>query len=279
MSAGETGGAGQAVHAAPGGAGGRPGHDRSSPRRPQARTALVTGAGRGIGAATAKALAADGVAVLVTDIDADAAAQTAAEVAAAGGTAMHAVLDTTSQEAHARAIETVERVWGGLDIAVNNAGIAAPATPAAELSDQQWRRVLDVDLDGVFYGVRLQIPALLRRGSGTIIALSSLGGVRGLPGMAAYTAAKHGVNGLMQAVALEYGAQGVRALAVGPAYIETGLERNLPPERREGLAALHALNRMGQPEEVASAIAWLASPGASFITGSYIPVDGGYLAR
>lgn len=243
------------------------------------RTALVTGAGTGIGRATVLALAADGVAVLATDVDAAAAERTAAAARDAGGTADARSLDVTSSADHAAAIGFVDREWGGLDIAVNNAGITTPATPTADLTDEQWRRVLDVDLDGVFKGVRLQIPAMLRRGGGAIISLSSLGGVRGLVGMAPYTAAKHAINGLMQVIAWEYGSQGIRALAVGPAYIATGLEQNLPADVRDALPGLHALARMGRPEEVASAIAWLASPAASFLTGSYIPVDGGYLAR
>ncbi len=243
------------------------------------QTAIVTGAGAGIGEATARALAARGVAVLVTDIDEAAAARVAEAIAADGGTARSARLDTTDAAQHAAAIELVEREWGGLDIAVNNAGIATPPSPIAEMTDETWHRVIDVDLHGVFYGVRLQIPAMLRRGGGAIVTVSSLAGVRGLPGMAAYTASKHAVVGLTKNIALEYGEQGIRALAVGPAYIRTGLEQNLPPEVRDSLPGLHALGRMGEPAEVGEAIAWLASPEASFLTGSFIPIDGGYLAR
>ncbi|HAN23735.1 MAG: short-chain dehydrogenase [Microbacterium sp.] len=243
------------------------------------RTALVTGAGRGIGRACALALAETGVAVLVTDLDGDAADAVRAEIADRGGVALAQALDTTSSEEHARAIDLVSAHWGGLDVAVNNAGITQPATDTADISPAQWRRVLDVNLDGVFYGVRLQLPALLERGGGVIVTISSLGGVRGLVGMSPYAAAKHAINGLMKTVALEYGSRGVRALAVGPAYVATGLERNLPADVQASLPGLHALNRIGQPEEIGAAVAWLASPAASLITGSYIPVDGGYLAR
>ncbi len=141
------------------------------------------------------------------------------------------------------------------------------------------QKVRNVDLDGVFYGVRAQIPAMLRAGGGVIVTISSIAGKRGLFGMAPYAAAKHGVIGLMQTIAWEYGQQGIRALSVGPAYIATGLENNIPVEIRRTLPGMHALGRMGEPREVGDTVAWLSSDQASFLTGSYIPVDGGYLAR
>lgn len=154
-----------------------------------------------------------------------------------------------------------------------------PPSPVAELSLDTWNKVRSVDLDGVFYGVRAQLPLLVERGGGAVIAISSIAADRGLLGMAPYSVSKHGVNGLIKTVAWEYGSQGVRALSVGPAYIATGLEQNLPPEVRDSLPGLHALGRMGRPEEVGDLVAWLSSEQASFLTGSYIPVDGGYLAR
>jgi NAD(P)-dependent dehydrogenase (short-subunit alcohol dehydrogenase family) len=139
--------------------------------------------------------------------------------------------------------------------------------------------VWSVDLDGVLYGVRAQIPAMLRAGGGVIVSTSSIAGERGLWGMLPYSAAKHGVIGMMKTIAWEYGTQGIRALAVGPAYIKTGLEENIPVDVREQLPGMHALGRMGEPREVGDTFAWLSSDQASFLTGSYIPVDGGYLAR
>lgn len=120
---------------------------------------------------------------------------------------------------------------------------------------------------------------MLRAGGGVIISTSSIAGDRGLEGMLPYSTAKHGVIGMMKTIALEYGMKGIRALAVGPAYIKTGLEQNIPEETRDQLAGMHAVGRMGEPEEVGDTFAWLSSDQASFITGSYIPVDGGYLAR
>lgn len=243
------------------------------------KVALVTGAGAGIGAEIAKAYARSGAAVMVTDIDVARAKAVAAEIDSAGGTAESAHLDTTDPEQHARVVDDIEARFSALDIAANNAGVTMAATPTADLTLEQWEAVRSVDLDGVFFGVRAQIPALLRAGGGVIITTSSIAGERGLPGMAPYAAAKHGVLGLMKTIAWEYGTRGIRALSVGPAFIRTGLEDNLPEDVRAALPGLHALGRVGEPHEVADAVAWLSSDQAGFITGSYIPIDGGYLAR
>lgn len=241
--------------------------------------ALVTGAGAGIGAATARSLAREGASVLVTDINLEAAQAVAAEIVAAGGTAIASRLDATDQQQHADAVALAEKEFGGLDVAVNNAGLTIPATNTADLTDELWHKVIDVDLHGVFYGVRAQIPALLRAGGGTIISLSSIASERALVGMSPYAAAKHAVVGLMQTIAWEYGQQGIRALSVAPAFIATGMEANLPKETADALPGMHAVGRLGRPEEVGDTIAWLASPKASFISGSNIHVDGGFLAR
>jgi len=243
------------------------------------KVALVTGAGAGIGRAIAAAYADAGATVMVTDIDTGAAEAVAKEITDGGGTAASAHLDTTEPDQHEAVIAQVEERFGRLDIAANNAGVTVPATPTAELPIEQWQKVRNVDLDGVFYGVRAQIPAMLRAGGGVILVTSSIAGERGLYGMAPYAAAKHGVIGLMQTIAWEYGEQGIRALSVGPAYIKTGLEENIPEDIRRQLPGMHALGRMGEPHEVADAFVWLSSDKASFLTGSYIPVDGGYLAR
>ncbi len=243
------------------------------------KVALVTGAGAGIGRAIAAAYADAGATVMVTDIDTGAAEAVAKEITDGGGTAASAHLDTTEPDQHEAVIAQVEERFGRLDIAANNAGVTVPATPTADLPIEQWQKVRNVDLDGVFYGVRAQIPAMLRAGGGVILVTSSIAGERGLYGMAPYAAAKHGVIGLMQTIAWEYGEQGIRALSVGPAYIKTGLEENIPEDIRRQLPGMHALGRMGEPHEVADAFVWLSSDKASFLTGSYIPVDGGYLAR
>lgn len=243
------------------------------------KVALVTGGGAGIGRAIAHAYARAGASVMVTDVNPDTAEQVATAITESGGTAASMRLDTTDPAQHAEVVEQIENRFGKLDLAVNNAGVAVPPAPTAEVPLDRWEFVRSVDLDGVFYGVRVQIPAMLRAGGGVIITISSIAGVRGLVGMTPYTAAKHGVIGIMRTIAWEYGQQGIRTIAVGPAYIATGLENNLPEEARQQLPGLHALGRMGEPHEVADAVTWLSSDQASFLTGSYIPVDGGYLAR
>lgn len=243
------------------------------------KIALVTGAANGLGRAIAESYAREGATVMVTDIDKDGAAAVAAAIRESGGTADSAYLDTTDPQQHLDVVAEVEKRFGRLDIAANNAGITLPAVPTAELPLEAWEKVRSVDLDGVFYGVRAQIPAMLRAGGGVIVSTSSIAGDRGLWGMLPYAAAKHGVIGMMQTIAWEYGTQGIRALAVGPAYIKTGLEENIPADVREQLPGMHALGRMGEPREVGDTFAWLSSDQASFLTGSYIPVDGGYLAR
>jgi NAD(P)-dependent dehydrogenase (short-subunit alcohol dehydrogenase family) len=245
----------------------------------EGKVALVTGAAAGIGRAIAEAYAKAGAAVMVTDIDEAGAADVASAITDAGGAAASARLDTTDPDQHASVVAEIEERFGRLDIAANNAGVTINATPTADLTLEQWEKVRAVDLDGVFFGVRAQIPAMLRAGGGVIVTTSSIAGERGLFGMAPYAAAKHGVIGLMQTIAWEYGEQGIRALAVGPAYIKTGLENHIPEEIRRTLPGMHALGRMGEPHEVADVFAWLSSDRASFMTGSYIPVDGGYLAR
>lgn len=241
--------------------------------------ALVTGAAAGIGAASARSLARGGASVLVTDIDGEGAQRVADEITAAGGTAIAAALDAGDAAQHAAAVALAEDRFGGLDTAVNNAGLTIPSTRTAELTDEQWHRVVGLDLNGVFYGARAQIPALLRAGGGTIITISSIASERALVGMSPYSAAKHAVVGLMQTIAWEYGAEGIRALTVAPGFIATGMEANLDAETAASLPGLHALSRLGRPEEVGDAVAWLASPQASFISGANVPVDGGLLAR
>lgn len=245
----------------------------------EGKVAVVTGAATGIGRAIAESYAREGASVMVTDINTDGAAAVAAAISDAGGTAASAHLDTTDPQQHLDLVAQVEQTFGRLDVAANNAGITIPATPTADLTLERWEQVRSVDLDGVFYGVRAQIPAMLRAGGGVIVATSSIAGERGLWGMLPYAAAKHGVIGMMQTIAWEYGAEGIRALAVGPAYIKTGLEENVPEDVRAQLPGMHALGRMGEPHEVGDTFAWLSSDQASFLTGSYIPVDGGYLAR
>lgn len=245
----------------------------------QGKRALVTGASLGIGRGIAMAMASEGAAVLVCDLEDEAGARTVADIEAAGGRAAYCPLDVTQPEAHAHAVAEAQRLFGGLDVTCNNAGISGEFLRTADQTTVNWQKVIDINLSGVFYGVRAQIPALLQAGGGSIINISSILGQVGLEELSPYTAAKHGVVGLTRTVALEYGRQGIRCNAVGPAFIKTRLLENVPEEARRHLADQHALGRLGEVKEVADHVCWLASDRAGFITGNYHAVDGGYLSR
>lgn len=243
------------------------------------KSALVTGAAMGIGRGIAERLAAEGAQVLLCDVVDDLGRQTVATIEAAGGRVAYMHLDVTDPEANVAAVAHAESLFGGLDVAVNNAGISGEFRKAAEHTSETWRQVIDINLSGVFYGVRAQIPAMLRRGGGSIINISSILGQVGHVDLAPYVAAKHGVVGLTRTVALDYGREKVRCNAVGPAFIRTRLIDNVPEEGRRGLAELHALGRLGEVNEVAELVSFLASDRASFLTGNYYAADGGYLSR
>jgi NAD(P)-dependent dehydrogenase (short-subunit alcohol dehydrogenase family) len=243
------------------------------------RAAIVTGGGSGIGRAVARTLARGGAAVLVVDVVADAAERVTTEITGAGGTARAFTADVSDPAAVA-AMVTAAGELGPLRIAVNNAGIAGGSQPVAEVPLDDWRRVIEVNLDSVFYCIRAEVPAMIAAGGGSIVNMASVLGGVGFANAAAYVSAKHGVVGLTKVAALEYAAAGVRVNAVGPGFITTPLlEANLGPEEITFLDAQHALGRMGGPDEVASLVAYLAGDASSFVTGSYHLVDGGYAAR
>jgi NAD(P)-dependent dehydrogenase (short-subunit alcohol dehydrogenase family) len=187
--------------------------------------------------------------------------------------------DAASAQDHEALVAATTERFGALHVACNNAGIGGELSPVAEKTLDGWRRVIDVNLTGVFYAMRAQLPAMLAAGGGAIVNMASILGQVGTVGASGYVAAKHGVIGLTRAAALEYAAQGVRITAVGPGYIDTPLLTALPDDARAGLVALHPVGRLGRAEEVAELVLWLSSDRASFVTGSYHPVDGGYLAQ
>lgn len=244
------------------------------------KTAIVTGAASGIGAAIAAELAARGAVVIASDVDSAALDQVVRGICDAGGKA-HAKLADVADAASMEALtDFAVKTGGALHLAVNNAGVGGPMEPCGKYPLDGWKKVIDINLNGVFYGMRYQIPAMAAAGGGSIVNVSSILGSVGFRGASAYVAAKHGLLGLTKAAALDHAGEHVRINAVGPAFIATPLlTNNLEQEMLDGLAAMHPVGRIGTSEEVSALVCFLLSDRASFITGSYHLVDGGYTAQ
>ena len=245
------------------------------------KVAVITGGASGIGRACAHVLARSGADISVWDLDQGALDLVVKELEAYDYRMHSAVVDVSDPAAVDLAMQDVLQTLGHVDVAVCNAGIGGAAVPSADYTDEQWRQVMSVNLDGVFYTQRAAIRAIRHGGrGGSVINMASVLGAVGLPTASAYTAAKHGVVGLTQVAAWECAADGIRVNAVGPGFIRTPLlEASLDVATLEVLAGQHALQRIGEADEVAELVAWLASDGASFATGTYYPIDGGYLSR
>jgi NAD(P)-dependent dehydrogenase (short-subunit alcohol dehydrogenase family) len=239
------------------------------------KVVIVTGAASGIGRATAVLFAREGASVVVSDVNDDGGSETVAMITEAGGAAVYVHADVSDAADASRLVESAKTQFGGLDIAVNNAGMLGHFVPAADIPIEEFDRIMAVNVRGVFLGIKLQLPAIVERGGGAIVNVASAAGYLAQPYAAAYTASKHAVLGLTKGAALDHAQSGVRINSVCPGGVATNIAAHLDLSGMGDAPNPHPLGRSAQPEELAAAIAWLASEEASFVIGSNVLVDGG----
>ena len=249
----------------------------------EGKVALVTGAGGGIGLATAKAFAEAGASVVVADRDEELIGKAAEGLRSAGHTTIGVTCDVTDKAQATAMIEQAVDTYGRLDAAFNNAGVNSDSAPLLDTGDEEFDRIINVNVRGMWNCMKAELRQMLAQGSGAIVNCSSIGGMVGSKGRSAYSASKHAVIGLTRSAALEYAAQGIRINAVCPGMINTpmaiAVTNNYAPEIVKAMVAREPIGRFGEPEEIAAAVVWLCTPAASFMVGHAMAVDGGFLAQ
>jgi len=242
------------------------------------KVALVTGAGSGIGLAVAQLYAKEGAKVIVSDINEEHGQQGVEQIKSEGGEASFIKADTSNPEQVEALVRKTAEIYGRLDIACNNAGIGGEPALTGDYSLDSWRKVLSINLDGVFYGCKYEIQQMEQNGGGVIVNMASIHGTVAASLSSAYTTAKHAVVGLTKNIGAEYGQRAIRCNAVGPGYIDTPLLQELDEDKKHALIEKHPIGRLGTAHEVAELVLFLSSDKSSFMTGGYYLVDGGYTA-